>query len=98
MTYRFVDLSYRRVLSWLYKDESKIVDPYNPKNFHLINYFEFKYINQITNIINFCKKNNIKVILVKEAHYLDPVYQKSLKTLSKKELLERLIKYDKQKT
>jgi len=97
MTYRFVDLSYRRVLSWLYKDESKIVDPYNPKNFHLINYFEFKYINQITNIINFCKKNNIKVILVKEAHYLDPVYQKSLKTLSKKELLERLIKYDKQK-
>ena len=97
MTYRFVDLSYRRMVSWLYKAESKIVDPYNPKAFHLINYFEFKYINQITNIINFCKKNNIKVILIKEAYYLDPDYQKSLKNLNKEELLTKLINYHKQK-
>ena len=97
MTYRFIDLSYRRVISWFYDDENKIVDPYNPKAFHLKNYFESKYINQISNIIKFCEKNNIQVVLIKEAHYIDPPYQKNLKSLSKLEILEKLLKYDEQK-
>ena len=97
MTYRFVDLSYRRIMSWFYNNENKIPNPYNPKNFHLKNYFTLKYVNQLNNIIKFCEKNAIKVFLIKEAYYIDPIYQKSLKTLSKDEILKKLLKYDKEK-
>jgi len=96
MTYRFVDLSYRRLISWFYDDENKISNPYNPKSFHLKKYFTSKYTNQIKNIIKFCEKNNIMVVLIKEAHYINPVYQKKLEKLSKEEILEKLLKYDKE--
>ena len=97
MTYRFVDLSYRRVISLLYSDENKISNPYNPKAFHLKNYFEIKYLNQLNNIIQFCKKNNIKVVLIKEAYYIDPAYQKNLETVPKNEIIKKLLTYDKEK-
>tara|TARA_Y100000590_G_scaffold88262_1_gene99103 strand:+ start:2528 stop:3664 length:1137 start_codon:yes stop_codon:yes gene_type:complete len=97
MIYRFVDLSYRRVISWLYSDENKIANPYNPRAFHLKNYFELKYLNQLNNIIQFCKKNNIKIILIKEAYYIDPTYQKNLEATAKNEIIKKLLTYDKEK-
>jgi hypothetical protein len=97
MTYRFIDLSHRRIISWFYSDQNKILNPYNPKAFHLKNYFTSKYMNQIDNIVNFSKKNNIKVVLIKEAYYINPAYQKKINLLSKKQILEKLLVYNKQK-
>ena len=93
MTYRFIALASKRIVSKFYQDDSKIVSPYDPKVHHLKNYFTSKYIKQIKNIINFCKKNNIKVILIKEAHYLDLAYQASLKPLSKEQIIDKLLNY-----
>ena len=97
MIYRFADLSYRRLVSWFYDDKNKISNPYNPKAFHLKKYFTSKYTNQINNIIKFSEKNNIKVVLIKEAYYINPIYQENLETLPKEKILEKLLKYDKEK-
>jgi len=98
MTYRFIDLSHRRLVSWFYSDENKIPNPYNPKAFHLKKYFTSKYMNQIDNIVKFSKKNNIKVVLIKEAYYINPTYQKKISLLSKNQILEKLLAYNKEKT
>ena len=96
MTYRFFQLSYKRILSVLHNEEDKIVNPYDPKNLHLKNYFTSKYLNQMANILNFCRLNNIKVVLIKEAHYIEPSYQKSLESLSNDEIVNKLLVYHKE--
>ena len=96
MTYRFSQLSYRRIVSKFYDQENKIVDPYYPKNFHLKNYFTSKYINQMTNILNFCRSRGIKVVFIKQGHYIDPTYQKSLEVLPHEEIIEKLMTYNKE--
>jgi hypothetical protein len=96
MTYRFLQLSYKRILSKFYSQENKIIDPYNPKNFHLKNYFTSKYINQMTNILNFCKSRGIMVIFIKQGFYIDPTYQKSLKLLPNEKIIEKLMVYNKE--
>ena len=96
MTYRFFELSYKRIVSILYSDEEKIINPYNPKNLHLKNYFTSKYLNQMTNILNFCRLNDIKVVLIKQAYYIEPVYQKNLQSLSNAEILDKLMVYHKE--
>jgi len=97
MTYKFFELSYKRIVSILYNDEDKIVDPYNPKDLHLKNYFTSKYLNQMTNILNFCRLNDIKVVLIKQAFYIEPSYQKNLESLSNGEILDKLLVYHKEK-
>jgi len=96
MTYRFFELSYKRIVSILYSDEDKIISPYNPKNLHLKNYFTSKYLNQMTNILNFCRLNDIKVVLIKQAYYIEPIYQKNLQSLSNAEILDKLMVYHKE--
>ena len=81
MTYRFFELSYKRIAGILYSNEDKIINPYNPKNLHMKNYFTSKYLNQMTNILNFCRLNNIKVVLIKQAYYIEPSYQKKFRII-----------------
>ena len=96
MTYRFFQLSYKRILSKFYSKENKIVNPYDPTTFHLKNYFTSKYINQMNNILNFCSSKNIKVILIKQGFYIDIPFQKKLETLSDEKILQKLMVYDKE--
>ena len=96
MTYRFFQLSYKRILSKFYSKENKITNPYNPSAFHLKNYFTSKYINQMKNILNFSNSKNIKVILIKQGFYIDIPFQKSLETLSNEKILQKLMVYDKE--
>jgi len=96
MTYRFFELSYKRIVSILYSDENKIINPWNPKSMHLKNYFTSKYFNQMTNILKFCRSNDIKVVLIKQAYYIEPIYQKNLQSLSNTEILDKLMVYHKE--
>ena len=98
MTYRFLELSMKRIMSLTQNDENKIVSPYNLKALHLKNYFTSKYLNQINNIVSFCEKNNIKVVLVKQGYYpiyTDLEYQKSLKQIPTSEIIKKLLNYHK---
>ena len=97
MTFRFIDKTFLRIISLFYNRENKIVNPYDSQTFHLKNYFTNKYINQMTNIINFCKKRGIKVILIKQAHFINPPYQNKIKSLSQDETLNKLLNYHKSK-
>ena len=96
MTYRFFELSYKRIVSKFYSHENKIVDPYIPTNFHLKNYFTSKYINQMTNILSFCRSRGIRVVFIKQGFYIDPTYQKNLKALPNEEIIEKLMVYNKE--
>lgn len=98
MTYRFLNLSYKRILSLTSNKEDKILHPYDSNTFHLKNYFTSKYFNQMNNIVNFCKKNNIKVVLIKQAFYpvyTDLKYQKSLESLTNEKIIKKLLNYQK---
>ena len=95
MTYRFFELSYKRIATIIY-DEDKIINPYNPKNLHLKNYFTSKYLNQMTNILSFCRSNGVKLVLIKQAYYIDLSYQKNLESLSNDEILDKLLVYHKE--
>ena len=95
MTYRFFQLSYKRTLSSLSNEEEKIIHPYNQKIFHLKNYFESKYINQMTNILNFCSQRKIKVVFIKQGYYINPNYQKVVNGMPEEHILEKLMTYHK---
>ena len=97
MIYRFIELGGKRIISKIYDNENKIVNPYNASAYHLKNYFTSKYINQINNIINFCRNNNIKVVLIKQPRHIDLEYQKTLNNLSKEEIVNKLLVYQKEK-
>ena len=97
MTYRFFSLTSRRVAGVLEDNENKIVNPFNTNEYYLKNYFTSKYINQMNNIINFCRNNDIKVVLIKQPRYTDLEYQKILRGLSKEEILNKLLTYQKEK-
>jgi hypothetical protein len=98
LTYRFLELSFKRAISLVQNDENKIVSPYNLRAIHLKNYFTSKYLNQMNNIVSFCKKNNIKVVLVKQGFYpvyTDLSYQKSLEQIPNNQIIEKLLNYHK---
>ena len=50
----------------------------------------------MTNILNFCRLNDIKVVLIKQAYYIEPSYQKNLESLSNDEILDKLLVYHKE--
>ena len=97
MTYRFLSLTYNRITSLLLDDKNKIISPFNPKNFHSIKYFQHGYIDQIRRMNSYCKKKDIKLVLVKQAHFIDLNFQKAINSLSKDELIEKLINYKNEK-
>ena len=93
MTYRFLSLAYNRFVSLLLDDKNKIISPFNPRNFHSIKYFQHGYKDQIKRINSYCKNKGIKLVLVKQAFFIDLNFQKAISSLSKDELLEKLIDY-----
>ena len=50
----------------------------------------------MTNILNFCRSRGIKVVFIKQGHYIDPTYQKSLEVLPHEEIIEKLMTYNKE--
>ena len=77
MTFRLMFKIYRNILSASI-DTKKIISPFNEKTEHNIFYFTNQYSETIEQIVNFAEKNNIGVILVKQAVYFDPVIQKQI--------------------
>ena len=94
MTYRFFELAPRRILSWFIDTEEKIPSPFWTSN-HLKKYFTQKYLNQMINIVNFTKSKNIQLVLIKQAWFIDLKFQRELKNLSKTQLIEKLVNYQK---
>ena len=97
MTYRFMGLTYNRLISLFLDDKNKITSPFNPKNFHSVNYFQNGYKDQILRINSYCKKRGIKLVLVKQAFFIDPDIQKKMNLLSKNEIIEKLKNYNNEK-
>ena len=50
----------------------------------------------MTNILNFCSSQGIKVVFIKQGYYIDPAYQKSLEVLPNEEIVEKLMRYNKE--
>ena len=73
---------------------NKIISPFNPRNFHSIKYFQNGYKDQILRINSYCKKKGIKLVLIKQAYFIDPDFQKNIYSLSKDELIKKLINYN----
>ncbi len=96
MTYRFMNLAYNRIISYLIDDENQIISPFNPRNFHSKKYFENGYKDQILRINSYCEEKGIKLVLVKQAFSIDPIMQNKINSLSKKEIIERLTDYKKE--
>ena len=47
------------------------------------------------NIANFTKSKNIQLVLIKQAWFIDLKFQRELKNLSKTQLIEKLVNYQK---
>ena len=97
MTYRFLSLSYNRAISLLLDEENKIISPFNPRNFHSIKYFQNGYKDQIMRINSYCKERGFKLVVIKQAFFIDLDLQKSINSLSKEEIIDKLINYNKEK-
>ena len=89
MTFRLMFKIYRNILSASI-DTKKIISPFNEKTEHNIFYFTNQYSETIEQIVNFAEKNNIGVILVKQAVYFDPFIQKQIEKKSIDKLILQL--------
>ena len=97
MTYRFLSLAYNRTMSLFIDDENKIISPFNPRNFHSIKYFQNGYKDQILRINSYCEEKGIKLVLVKQAYFIDKNMQKTINSLSKEKIIKQLINYNNEK-
>ena len=97
MTYRFMNLAYNRMISLLVDDSNKIISPFNPKNFHSKKYFQSGYKDQILRINSYCEEKGIKLVLVKQAFYINPDMQNKINLLSKEDIIIKLLNYNKKK-
>lgn len=86
MFYRLISKIYNKIISYTISSE-KILSPYDKKVDHNIYYFETQYLETLKQIINFAQIHGIKVVLIKQAIYIDPSIQKIIKTKSLDELL-----------
>ena len=89
MTFRLMFKIYRKILS-VNIDTKKIISPFNEKIEHNIYYFTDQYPETIKQIINLANKNKIKVVLIKQAVYFEPIIQKKIQNKSINELIEYL--------
>ncbi len=94
MTYRFFDLTIKRIIFITSNETNKIINPDNPTLKHSTKYFEKKYYNQLANIATLSRNNNIKLVLIKEPYYLDTKLQLELKKIKVEKLLKRLINFN----
>lgn len=52
-------------------------------------------MNQLSNIASFAKSRNIKLVLIKEAWFINQNFQNQIKKLSKNQLIDKLMNYKK---
>ena len=90
-------LGFNRSVSLFFNEEDKILSPFDPRSYHLKDYFENRYKDQILKINSYCKANGINLVLVKQAYFIDPDFQQKISKISKKDLIEKLAKYHKDK-
>ena len=94
MSYRFINLAYNKSVSLLLDDENKIISPFNPTHFHSKKYFQNGYKDQILRINSYAEKKGIKLVLIKQAYFINPNLQAEINLLSKEEIIEKLINYN----
>ena len=87
MSYRLMQKIFNKFLSFTI-DSKKIVSPYDKKVNHNIYYFEKQYPETINQIIDYANRFNIKVVLIKQAIYIDPKVQKIMKGKDLNELID----------
>ena len=89
MSYRLMKKIYNKIAN-LNIDSKKIISPYDKRIEHNIYYFSHQYPETINQIIKYADKNNVKVVLIKQAIYVDPKTQKKLEKKSLNELIDLL--------
>ena len=96
MTYKFI----KKIFLKLNERKYGTPHPTAPNRTINIDYFENGYLNLIDQIYNFVEIRNIKLVLIKQIFYIDPVIQKkiSMNTISENiELLKKYHKFDLEK-
>ena len=89
MSYRLMKKIYNKIAN-LNIDSKKIISPYHKRIEHNIYYFSHQYPETINQIIKYADKNNVKVVLIKQAIYVDPKTQNKLENKSLNELIDLL--------
>ena len=89
MTFRLMFKMYKKILS-ANIDTKKIISPFDEKIEHNIYYFTDQYSDTIKQIINIANKTKIKVILIKQAIYIEPKIQREIQSKSINELIYSL--------
>ena len=89
MSYRLMQKIYKKIFSYTI-DSKKIVSPYNKSIEHNIYYFEQQYPETIKQMINYANEYDIKIVLIKQAIYIDPEIQKIIKNKNLSELINLL--------
>ncbi len=86
MTFRLLFKVYRKIISLSISSE-KIISPYDDNIEHNIYYFTNQHIDSLKEIISYCEKKSIKVILIKQAFLIDVNVQKKMKEKTLEELI-----------
>ena len=89
MSFRLLYKIYKKILSSNI-DTKKIISPFNEKIEHNIYYFLEQYFNTIKQIVDHADKNEIKVILIKQAFYINPEVQKIIREKTLDNLIDTL--------
>jgi hypothetical protein len=97
MSFRLLYKIYKKILSSNI-DTKKIISPFNEKIEHNIYYFSEQYFNTIKQIVDHADKNEIKVILIKQAFYINPKIQKIIREKTLDNLINTLQNLRKIKT
>lgn len=87
MTYRFMLKVYKRFLNYNL-DQNYLKSPFTPKGINE-NYLLNGYKSSLIEIIDFSKKNNIHVILAKQAYFFTPNIIDEVNNFSVLELIEK---------
>jgi hypothetical protein len=86
MTFRLLFKVYRKIISSSISSE-KIISPYDDNIEHNIYYFTNQHIDSLKEIISYCEKESIKVVLIKQAFLIDVNVQKKMKEKTLEELI-----------
>jgi len=97
MSFHLLYKIYKKILSSNI-DSKKIISPFNEKIEHNIYYFSKQYFNTIKQIVDHAGKNEIKVILIKQAFYINPKIQKIIREKNLDNLIDTLQNLRKIKT
>lgn len=89
MSFRLLFKVNRKIISKSIPSD-KVISPYNDKINHNLFYFTEQYKKTLGEIIDLSKENKIKVVLIKQPFYINPLIQKELKNKNIPELIDLL--------